>query len=221
MMRYFIRHHPDAAALVLSVDERWCGHDPSLPVVFPFPFWLYRGDLEYLAHLLSTRAFATAQNRIRLAMGLATPTDPRGYMDYETGRVWNFHPGNEVDAGADVPASRADTYFPALEAFDGVLAELSPQTALVVVMPPVYHGMLPHPGTQTAADLPTCKAELARRLVGRRHSGFLDYLVDGPISRDPNNFMDREHYRLNIARLIEARVASVLDGGIRTGTVDR
>jgi hypothetical protein len=221
MMRYFIRHHPDTEALVLSVDERWCGHDPSLPVIFPFPFWLYRGNLEYLAHLLSTRAFTTAQNRIKLAMGLATPTDSRGYMDYETGRVWNFHPDIRADTDAAIPALPANTYFPALEAFDGVLAELSPQTALVIIMPPVYYGMLPHPGTQTAADLPACKAALARRLVGRRRSGFLDYLVDGPISRDPSNFMDREHYRLNIARLIEGRVASVLDGGIRTGAVNR
>ncbi len=38
----------------------------------------------------------------------------------------------------------------------------------------------------------------------------------GPISRDPNNFMDQEHYRMNIARLIESRVASVLGAEIRT-----
>jgi hypothetical protein len=221
MMRYFTHHHPGAAAMVLSVDERWCGHDPSLPLILPFPFWLYRGNLEYLAHLLSTRAFTTAQNRIKLAMGLVTPSDPRGYMDYETGRVWNFHPAIAADAGMAVHTPPANTYFPALEAFDAVLAELSPRTALVIVMPPVYHGMLPRPGTQTAADLPACKAELARRLIGRPRSGFLDYLVDGPISRDPNNFMDQEHYRLNIAHLIETRIATLLDAEIRAGAVDR
>jgi hypothetical protein len=111
MMRYFVRHHPDAEAFALNVDERWCGHDPSLPVIFPFPFWLYRGDLEYLAHPLSTRIFATAQNRIKLAMGWVTPSDPRGYTDYETGRVWNFHPAIAADPGAPVQARPANTYF--------------------------------------------------------------------------------------------------------------
>ena len=218
MMRYFIRHHPGVEAMVLGADERWCGHDPSLPVTFPFPFWLYRGDLEYLAHVLSTRAFTTAQNRIRLAMGWVSPTDPRGYMDYETGRVRSFHPAIVADAGAAVPAKSTDTYFPALEELDAVLAELPPQIAFVIVMPPVYQTLLPRSGTQVAADLPACKAALARRVVARPRSGFLDYLVDGPISRDPDNFMDQEHYRMNIARLLEARIAAVLGTRVNAGT---
>lgn len=218
LMRYFLRHHPGVEAIVLSVDERWCGHDPSLPVIFPFPFWLYRGDIEYLAHLLSTRAITSAQNRIKLARGLVPPTDPRGYMDYESGRVRNFHPAAAtaaVETGTAVPAKPVDTAFPALAELDAVLARLPAQTGFVIVMPPVYRAMLPRPGTQIAADLPACKAALAGRLVGRPRSGFLDYLVDGPIGRDPDNFMDQEHYRMNIARLIEARIVAVLGAGDR------
>jgi hypothetical protein len=212
MMRYFLRHHPGVKAIVLTVDERWCGHDPSLPVIFPFPFWLYRGNLEYLAHLLSTRAFTSAQSRIKLALGLVPPTDPRGYTDYETGRVRNFHPGIAADADEPVAALPADTYFPALDQLDTVLAALPASTRLVIVMPPVYQAMLPRPGTQVAADLPACKAALAGKLNGRERSGFLDFFVDGSISRDPENFMDLQHYRMNIARLIEARIANVLAG---------
>jgi hypothetical protein len=217
MMRYFLRHHPAARAIVLSVDERWCGHDPSLPVIFPFPFWLYRGDLEYLAHLLSTRAITSARNRIRLAMGSMPPGDPRGYMDYETGRVRDFHPGNLALPVAPPAPKPPDTYFPALEAFDAVLAGLPPSIGLVILMPPVYQLKLPQPGTQIAADLPACKAALERRIASRPRSGFLDYLVDGPISRDPDNFMDLEHYRMNIARAIEARIAGVLTSDAQAG----
>jgi hypothetical protein len=213
MMRYFMRHHPAAQAIVLSADERWCGHDPSLPVIFPFPFWLYRGDLEYLAHLLSTRAVTSARNRIRLAMGWMPPVDPRGYMDYETGRVRNFHPGIPANLGDPPPPKPPSTYFPALGEFDAMLAELPPSVGVVILMPPVYQLILPRPGTQIAADLPVCKAALERRVAGRARSGFLDYLVDSAISRDPDNFMDPEHYRMHIARLIEARIAGVLDGG--------
>src|SRR5579872_4846068 len=63
VMRYFMRHHPDLSAILLNVDERWCTHDPKLPEGFPFPFWLYRGNLEYLANLLRTRAIMYAQKR--------------------------------------------------------------------------------------------------------------------------------------------------------------
>jgi len=219
LMRYFLRHHPGAAAVVFSIDERWCGHDPSLPVILTFPFWLYRGDLEYLVNLLSTRAFNAAKTRIKLAMGLIPPTDPRGYADYETGHVWSFRPPAPSDIGPGVVAI-PNTYFPALEAFDILLTELPAQTKFVIMMPPVYHTVLPRPGTQAAADLSACKAELARRSA-RERSAFLDYLVDGPISRDPENFMDRVHYRHNVARLIEGSIAAALDAGTRTGTGDR
>src|SRR6266853_774188 len=156
------------------------GHDPLLPVIFPFPFWLYRGNLEYLENLLSTRAITSARNRIELAMGLVPPTDPRGYSDYETGRIRNFHPAVPAESGISVPAAKpSNTYFPAIEALDGILTGLPPETGFVIVMPPVYQTVLPRPGTQLAADLPACKAELARRLADRPRSGFLDFLVDG------------------------------------------
>jgi hypothetical protein len=218
LMRYFLRHHPGVKGIVFSIDERWCGHDPSLPVILTFPFWLYRGDLEYLANLLSTRAFNAAQTRIKLAMGLISPTDPRGYADYETGHVRNFHPPIPSDS-SEGGAATPNTYFPALEAFDVLLAELPPQTKFVIMMPPVYHTVLPRPGTQAAADLSACKSELARRL-GRQGIALLDYLVDGPIGRDPENFMDLVHYRLNVARLIEGSIAMAFDPGAQTGVGD-
>jgi hypothetical protein len=217
MMRYFMRHHPGMQAIVLTVDERWCGHDPSLPIIFPFPFWLYRGDVEYLAHLLSTRAVASARNRIQLAMGVVPPTDPRGYTDYEIGRIRNFHPGVAAAADEQVSAVPANNYFPAQEELDSVLAELPTSARIVILMPPVYRQLLLRLDAQIVADLPACKAALMRRLLGRSRSGFLDYMVDGPIGRDPDNFMDEQHYRTNIARLIEARTAGVLTGGSDEG----
>lgn len=202
--RYFLRFHPAAAAIVFSIDERWCGHDPSMPQTITFPFWLYRGDLEYLANLLSTRAFNAAQVRIRLALGRVAPTDPRGFMDYEAGKVWNFHPAEVAGAAAGTGSAgvAANAYFPALEAFDGLLAELPPQTRFVIMMPPLYYSALPRQGSQEAADLSACKAALGRR-IGRQGVAFLDYQVDGAMARDPQNFMDMVHYRRPFARLIE------------------
>lgn len=210
LMRYFLARHARVKAMIINVDERWCAHDPALPVRFPFPFWLYRSDAEYLAHLLSTRAIAAARNRIELAWGLRRPFDPRGYLDYETGRVWNFHPSPFVDPMPEVPAREPDTFFPAIDAFDPVIATVAAETAIVMVVPPVYRSLLPKPGSQLAADLQACKAELAGRVGSRPRSTFLDFMVDGPIARDPENFMDQEHYRLRVARTIEARITEIL-----------
>ena len=202
--RYFLRFHPAAAAIVFSMDERWCSHDPTMPQTIEFPFWLYRGNGEYLANLLSTRAFNAARVRIRLAMGLVAPTDPRGFADYEAGKVWNFHPleAPEAASGTADAAVEANTYFPALEVFDALLAGLPPHSRFVIVMPPLYHTALPRQGSQEAADLVACKAALGQRL-GRQGVAFLDYQVDGPLARDPQNFMDMVHYRRPVARLIE------------------
>lgn len=202
--RYFLRFHPAPDAVVFSIDERWCSHDPSMPMIMPFPFWLYHGNAEYLANVLSTRSFNAARTRIRLALGHETPTDPRGYLDYEAGKVWNFHPPAAVEpAVAAAPAAvQANTSFPALEALDGLLAELPPQTRFMIMMPPAYQAFLPRPGTQEAADLAACKAGVARRL-GRQGIALLDYMVDGPIARDPQNFMDMVHYRAPVARILE------------------
>jgi hypothetical protein len=216
MMRYFMARHARIQAMVLNVDERWCGHDPPLPAPLAFPFWLYRGDLEYLAHLLSTRALTAARNRIELAWGLRRPYDARGYLDYEAGRAWGFHPGPFVAPSAAVPPMQADPHFPAVEALDAVLAAVPEQTAFVIVVPPVYQATLPVPGTQVAADLPVCKAALAQRMAARPRGSFLDFMVDGPISRDPENFMDMEHYRLRVARVVEAQIVEALSPTVKS-----
>src|SRR5689334_7045749 len=40
MMHWFVSHHDKVAAMVLALDERWCNHDPTLPVATYFPFGL-------------------------------------------------------------------------------------------------------------------------------------------------------------------------------------
>jgi len=210
-MRYFIAHHPDLKAIVLAVDRRWCTHDPALPALFHFSPWLYEGDGAYLLHILSSRAIVAARRRVMMALGRLPAYDPAGYWDYETGRPWTFHPphGDEPPRGV-ATAPSADPVFPALDAFDGILGRLPRTVPVVIVMPPQYYLMLPESGSAAANDLAACKAALAARLAGRPRSAFIDYLVDGPLARNNENFMDMDHYRLPIAREIEARIAGVL-----------
>jgi len=213
LMRYFIRHRSHVSAIVLAADPSWCTHDPALPTLYPFPLWLYSGSrLEYLANILSTRSLSAVRQRIQLARGKLAAVDPAGFWDYEAGRPWTFSPAAPTDANAPLPAAptQVDASFPAITQFDRLLATVPDDTALVIVMPPQFYSELPRAGTRAAAELALCKAELARRVERRAHSGFLDLLIDSPLSRDPANFMDADHYRYGVAHLIEDRIAAIL-----------
>ncbi len=211
LLRYFMAHHRKIDAVVLSVDERWCRHDQALPVILPFPFWLYGDNVDYLAHLLSTRALTFAARRVTMQLGLAPADDARGYQDYETGHYRYFDPGplRPVEKPAVAPV---DTPFAGFGLLDMVLAKLPATTKVVFLMSPVYQEWLDELDPQITADLPRCKSEVARRADARPNTTFLDYYVSGPISHDPENFMDTQHFRQNIARILEARIAQALDG---------
>jgi hypothetical protein len=210
-MRWFARHHPRISALVIVTDEAWCTHDPSFPIFNPFPFWLYSdGMLEYLGGVFQRQALDRASRRVLLALGMRSPTEPTGYVDYEVGRTWNFHP----DLTARPEASQrqhadSEQSFPAIDKLRNLMQSL-PETPVVLVMPPAFFTLIPQPGSAAARHVALCKAALAAAVADRPRSGFLDFLSDNAVTRDPENFMDHKHYRASIARDIEAQIAARL-----------
>jgi hypothetical protein len=224
LMHWFMRHHAQIKAVVLTADQTWCTRDPAIPMLYEFPPWLYgESDLDYLAHMLNTRSLSAGYRRILIALGYLKPSDPDGYRDYEFGRTWNFRPapppGGTLapilsdDPVRSVPAADSHTRsFPALAALDPILAKLPHDTPVVVVMPPQFYTLLPRAGSREAAEFAVCKTEIAARATARARGGFFDYLNDTPAARNPENFMDPEHYRSNIAREIEADIAGVING---------
>jgi hypothetical protein len=210
MLRFFMTHHENINAIVLTVDEGWCIHDPTMPMIDPpFPLWLYRGDLEYLAHLLSRNSLTLAVRRIKLELGLMPVDDARGYKPYDTGFVRDFHPSPRPP-GNKLVVVPLDLPFPAFELLDSVLAELPKTSAVVFLMSPVHQQWLDDLNPQIVADLPHCKAELERRAVERPHTAFLDYFVEGSLSRDAESFVDAQHFRAKVARVLERRIAEAL-----------
>jgi hypothetical protein len=217
MMHWFIRHHAEIGALVLALDERWCATDPALPLRSPFPFWLY-GDsnLVYLANVLSTRTLRDAFRRLASVFGAPATSDPSGYADYEAGKVWNFKPRKRV-AGEGFPALddrpfRREPDFPGLVLLDQLLEEAPATTPVVIVLPPQFYTQLPPPGTGGARFRDYCKWQMALRAERGAGSAFIDFLVDSDIARAPENFMDEEHYRSNVAEIVEGEIAGALNG---------
>jgi hypothetical protein len=45
-----------------------------------------------------------------------------------------------------------------------------------------------------------------QRRAAERHGVFLDFLLDTLLSRDPDNFWDRDHIPANVADAIEQRI---------------
>ena len=211
VMGWFIRHHAHVGAIVLAADERWCSDDPQ-PWRW-FPFWLYGdSDWQYLVNSLNSRSVGAAFRRIKHAMGLLQPSDPRGYDDYEARRPadyrFDFPPVPPPPAPAATPVDLGARPFPAI---DRLKAELPADTPLVVVFPPVYIAVLPAAPYELAV-LKECKARLARLATSTPRGGFLDYLIDSPITRDQASFQDIDHYRAPVARLIEGQIAAILNG---------
>ena len=217
VLRWFVRHHPRADALVIVTDPVWCTDDPAIPIHSPFPFWLYSGSaIEYLGQLFSSRALGRLVRRVQLGLGLRTPSAPDGYWNYELLAHGEFRPAPPPNESAATNVVN-EPQFPAIEQLAGFIANVS-DIPVVLVMPPMIASNLPRPGTYEAGRLAACKAALARLVVGRPHSKFLDFRVDDPLTRDQKNFLDPIHYRALLARRMEHRIAESLriDNGGQT-----
>jgi hypothetical protein len=219
MMRWIMRNHHDYGAFVLVADTFWCSPDPKLPLMYPFPFWLYRGDLEYLANVLSPKSLDRVGWRIRVALGLKPPSDLVRFGVYEDGENLPYAPAPRVAPGT-LDKIGSPPRLPWIDQLAIFIRRLPRPTSFVIVMPPVYYELLPTAGSKEAAGVDACKRALARVVAGRSHSGFLDFRVDSPASRNVANWIDNVHYRVAIAAAMEQKIAAAIRDGSDTATAE-
>src|SRR5262249_6036219 len=125
LLKWFVRNHSNIDVIVVGVDNPWCSQDLNPPVTKPFPFWLYGDDLDYLVNVFGTRSLDHGWRRVLIAMGRSSATDPAGYWNYESGRIWSFHPALSEREPVDLsPVAAPDLQFPSLEVLESVLAPL-------------------------------------------------------------------------------------------------
>jgi hypothetical protein len=210
LMRWVISHHSQYGAFVVVTDPLWCSAEPDLPLSRPFPFWLYGSDLDYLAHLLSSRSLDRAAWRIEIALGIRKPADPVGYFNYMNQVKHAFVPGPPG------PSARIDSdhwsppSLPWVDRLRAFLADLPQSVRVVIAMPPVYFTLLPQSGSKQAADLDACKAALAKIVSDRQGSGFLDFRLDTEAAHDAVRFADALHSGEGLARQMEDAIIAVL-----------
>ncbi|WP_236841873.1 hypothetical protein [Bosea sp. PAMC 26642] len=218
LLNWFLRHHPKTAeALVIGIDDFWCDADPALPAALPFPYWLYaEGTLEYLGRLMRFDVIEEFLRRFTFITGKRpVRARPDGYWDYEDNYLANGNiadPGRRADLGIPraLDMTNATGRFPAAERLEALLAKAPPEAALILVRPPVYVTALPIPGSDASRADAACRDAYAALAARRSRSVLLDWRIDRPEMRDPDNFFDHSHYRQAIARLVEADIAAAL-----------
>ena len=187
-----------------------------MPLEDPFPFWLYGGNLDYLANVLSSKSLDRAVWRILIALGMRQPVDPVGFTDYLVGRRPAFVPPPPAPPD-DTGEVRSLQPLPWIDGLRAFLATVPQNVRVLLVMPPVYFTALPHPGGKQAVEINACKEALKQVAGDRRHGSFLDFRLDLPGTHDTTDFLDVMHYRSGLAHQIEDRIIAQL-GSDATGT---
>jgi hypothetical protein len=226
LIDWFLSHRvAPAKVLLVSIDETWCTSDPALASEGPFPFWLYAADpLDYVRGLLRWEVLEEAPPRLAYLLGMsAERARPDGYWDYDAeyarrgDRMAAAH-RQELRAKPYGNAQRYDRdpaagtrHFPAADRIGSVAASLPEETALVLVVPPLYKNWLPPEGTEQAFRLQACTAAImGAAQKGHARTALIDWRVDRPEIGKPAWFFDRIHYRQPIAQAMEADIAKAI-----------
>jgi hypothetical protein len=210
ILDFFLRHHPQVGALVIVINDLWCTRELAARPRNSFPFWLYGGSrLEYAGRLFSWSAIDRLVQRIMIGLGVRERMNPDGFWSYE--EVWP--PGEKQPAIAPLAepppfTGKVSDAFPAEALLGDAIGKLPADVPIVLLVPPTFYSMVPHPGSFAAAEHEACTKAFKRIVAGRPRSNFIDYRLDNALTRDPANFADLFHYRVKIARKMEVGIVA-------------
>lgn len=230
MAQLFLRLVPAPRALIWGVDLPWCDSratdEKNRLTPRPFPPWLYAEPgvidnmrqlnwtaLEIAGRLLWNR-LGLLPERIR-GDGYEVFTPPEHLHDLARARAHldiareSSAPGNSGSAGA---AEQAAWRFPALAWLDKALAAMPAGALKLLVLPPSHVAARPREGSAGAELYEACKGAL-REVARQRGAIVVDYAFGSPLTRGDENYWDALHFRLPIARMVEADLAAVAKGG--------
>jgi hypothetical protein len=239
MAELFARKTAAPKLLIWGIDTTWCEADAADPgkrlTPRPFPPWLYdeNGWNDYpelinlttleIAVRLAAHRLGLMPERIR-GDGYEVFTPPEALYDLARARFHLFrnHGGTAPDLtplmppAEPTPDERAGWRFPALAWLDTALAGLLDGTPKLLVLPPVHLTALPREGSPGWQRYMACKAELGQ-LAARHGAVIADYAHRSSVTREDSNYWDPLHFRLPIARRVEADLIAVARGSAPAG----
>ena len=215
---WFLRsRHEPAQALVIGLDHFSCTADPAMPPSKPFPFWLIAQRLpDYVRGLMSFSVLEESFRRLQyLSSRKSARARPDGYWNYEQnyldqGYGTNTKLRERLMQPHDFSGGNRAGPFPAATALRALLDRLGRDVPVILLRTPVFRTALPQPDSPEAAADAACRDAFADLAATRPRTALIDWKVDRPENRDPDNYFDHTHYRLPIARLVERDIAQAL-----------
>lgn len=213
----FMREVEHPRTLLIGLDHVWCDDDADKERITSrgFPEWMY-DDSRWndFAYMLNAEAIEISFRRLGVALGLNEARFPAGYevftppeSAYDPVKVrrklWKDitpHP-IETIAPVYVPSSaeRASWRFPALVWLDEIMRRFPGRVVLAFM--PLHVASQPVPGSEGAARLDECKAQIVA-IAQRKGAPLIDFNIPSEITRNDANYWDPKHYRLGIAERI-------------------
>jgi len=235
MNALFLRHHPLPKVMIYALDDSWCRAtaEPERYTFRDFPEFMFdENRWNDLLYLFNDKALENAVRMLELVRGKREPKyGPDGYFDFTRDfgaydldrtrqRIYGSTtapapppPLNLEPKAEDVPRMAN------LELLPQLLEAPPPATQVVLLIPPmhVWHAQ------GNAAGYRECKRQALAIATHRPNVLVLDYLLDGPITREDRNYWDAIHYDDPVAARLEREVAAGLAGELRNepGTVLR
>lgn len=216
---WFLRNRREPAqALVVGLDNLWCTANPAMPPDKPFPFWLLARNLpDYVRGLTSFNVLEESVQRLHyLSSRKAARAVPDGYWNYEPnylglGYATDAKLREKLFQPHDVSGKNPTGPFPVAERLRALLDRTAPDVPLILLRTPIFRTALPAAGSPEAAADAACRDAFAKLAASRPRTVLVDWKVDRPENRDPDNYFDQTHYRMPIARLVERDIAQALE----------
>ena len=220
----FADAHPDAKALILGLDYRWCvtGSDYQRVTFRGFPEALYQ-PTRWPAYreMFNMYALQSAGQLFGVMTGIkAQDQGSDGYTrfvppdsDYDAARAMThiLRDGITVPVGERSGPPESWT-FPAMPALRTMLGRLPTSATKIVYFVP-YNVRLQPPADHTGAPVWTeCKARVAAVAKDFANTTVVDFLFPSPITRNDENYWDGIHYRLSIADRLIADMKAAVNG---------
>lgn len=219
----FLRHHADARAVIIGIDDSWCRRESVIEryTFRQFPEWMYdENPWNDLLYMFNDKALENTVRLLELLSGKRSPKyETNGYRDFTLDfGTWDaravsarLYPKGRPAArrvpAIEPEASRPEWRFAAHALLGTMLGRTPENTQTLLVFPPMH-------GDYLARSEPLYRECKARILPIAQHYGatVLDYMRESRITRDDDNYWDPLHYRAAVARIIEADIGTVLNG---------
>ena len=224
ILQVFARRHPNASAIAIGLDIRWCETTPEVSKYTPRPFpeWMYRDNLWHgYRELLNLYTIEAAGQMFGTLTGLKPERYGRdGYTSfvppdsqYDRAKV----AANMARSGITIPngdrtGDPAQWRFPTHDWLREGLGLFPDSTRKILFFVPYNHHIQTPPGNDGAAIWAECKRRVAALAAGRPNTLAVDFLIPSPITDDDDNYWDPLHYRTAIADRLARDLAAAWQG---------